>query len=95
MKRLETVVIEYRGAFPALQAAVLAALESGARVVLSLDSLQALDIETMRALIRLLRRCRALGGEVSLQASNPEVRRTLAVTALDRLFPIYDPGAAA
>jgi anti-anti-sigma factor len=94
VERLETVVIEYRGSFALLEAAVLTALESGFNVILSLDSLETLDIESTRSLILLLRRCRAIGGEVTLRANKPEVRRGLAVTALDRLFTIHDPEAA-
>jgi anti-anti-sigma factor len=87
-------MIEYRGAPAALQAAVLTALESGAYVVLNLDTLESLDVGNVRDLILLLRRCRTIGGEVALRANKPEVRQTLALTALDRLFPLYDPEAA-
>ena len=94
VKPLENVVIEYRGAYPALEAAVLTALGSGASVALDLDTLDSLDVGTVRDLILLLRRCRAIGGEVALRASKAEVRRALGVTALDRLFTIHDPEAA-
>jgi anti-anti-sigma factor len=93
---MESVVIEYRpSAYPALEAAVLTALEGGSvRVVLDLDSLEALDTDGVRGLITLLRRARAIGGELALSASKPDIRRTLKVMALDRLFPMVDAEAA-
>ena len=94
-KRLKNVIIEYRpDAIAALETAVLAALEDGAaQVVLDLDSVEALDTEGVRGLIKLLRSSRAAGGELALSVSKPGVRRTLAVTALDRLFPMVEVAA--
>jgi anti-anti-sigma factor len=96
---MDSVVIEYRpNAYPALEAAVVSALEGGGedgvRVVLSLDSLESLDTDGVRGLISLLRRSRSLRGVLALRASKPVVRRTLEVTALDRLFPMAGPEAA-
>ncbi|MEO6836312.1 MAG: STAS domain-containing protein [Candidatus Tumulicola sp.] len=93
---MESVVIEYRpSAYPVVEAAVLTALEAGAaRVILDLDSLDTLDTEGVRGLITLLRRARALGGELALRSVKPDVRRTLAVTALDRIFPLVETEAA-
>ena len=93
---MDSVVIEYRpSAYPVVEAAVLTALKGGAsRVILDLDSLDALDTEGVRGLITLLRRARALGGELALSSIKPDVRRTLQVTALDRLFPMVEPEAA-
>jgi anti-anti-sigma factor len=92
---MESLVIHYRtGAYAQLEATVLAALEAGTSVVLDLDGLETLDVSGVRELIALLRRCRAIGGEFALRASQPEVRKMLAVTALDRLFPILGKAAA-
>ncbi len=95
---MESIVIEYRpNAYPALEAEVVSAFEeggAGTRVVLDLDELDSLDTDGVRGLISLLRRSRALKGVLALQASKPVVRRTLAVTALDRLFPMHEPEAA-
>ncbi len=92
---MDSVVIEYRpAALPSLEAAVLAALDAGANVVLSLDTLDTLDTEAIRGLITLLRRSRSIGGEVALRAGKANVRHTLQVTALDRLFPLVGPEAA-
>jgi anti-anti-sigma factor len=95
-ENLESVVMEYRPrAYPALEAAVLAAFEQGAtRVILDLSALDGLDTEGVRGLITLLRRVRAVGGEIALSSPKPEVLRTLQVTALDRLFPVVEPKAA-
>lgn len=92
---MKNVVIGYRpDAIAALETAVLAALEEGvAQVVLDLDTVEALDTEGVRGLIKLLRSSRAAGGELALIASKPGVRRTLAVTALDRLFPVVEAAA--
>jgi anti-sigma B factor antagonist len=93
---MESVVIEYRpSAYGDLEADVLSALESGAgRVVLDLDSLASLDTEGVRGLITLLRRARAIGGELAISSSKADIRRTLKVMALDRLFPMVEPEAA-
>lgn len=89
---MESVVIEYRpSAYLALEATVLEALEGGTvRVVLDLDSLGALDTEGVRGLITLLRRARAIGGELALSSKRAEILRTLKVMALDRLFPMVE-----
>jgi anti-anti-sigma factor len=92
---MEALVIQYRpGAYAQLEAAVLAALEAGTRVELDLDSLGTLDVASVRELIALLRRCRAIGGEFALRANEPEIRKMLVVTALDRLFPVLGEEAA-
>lgn len=93
---MEALVIEYRpGAYAPLEAAIMAALEAGTPVELGLDSLESLDVGNVRELIALLRRCRAIGGEFALRASKPNIRKTLAVTALDRLFPVLGEEEAA
>jgi anti-sigma B factor antagonist len=93
---MESVVIEYRPyAYEAVEKAVLHALEGGAdRVILDLDALDALDTQGVRGLITLLRRARAAGGELALTSLKPDVRRTLQVTALDRIFLLVGAEAA-
>ena len=92
---MKNVVFGYRpDAIATLETAVLAALEDGAgQVILDLDTIEALDTEGVRGLIKLLRSSRAAGGELALSVSKPGVRRTLAVTALDRLFPMIEAAA--
>lgn len=73
-----------------------AAFEDGSSsVVLDLDVLETLDSVGVRGLIVLLRRARSMGLELVLHATKPEIRRTLAVMALDRLFPMTTKEAAA
>jgi anti-sigma B factor antagonist len=93
---MESIVIEYRpSAYPVVEAAVLTALEDReSRVVLDLDSLDALDTEGVRGLISLLRRARSVGRDLALSSTKSDVRRTLQVTALDRLFPMVEAEAA-
>lgn len=96
MYAMESVLIEYRpSAYPAVEAAVLAALvEGGARVILDLDTLDTLDTDGVRGLITLLRRARSVGGELALSSTKAEVLRTLQVTALDRIFKMVEAEAA-
>lgn len=93
---MESVVIQYRpSTYPAVEEAVLAALRDGSpRVILDLEALDALDTQGVRGLITLLRRARAVGGELALASLKPDVRRTLQVTALDRIFPVVEAEAA-
>ena len=90
---LQSIVLDYRPeAFTELERTMLEAIEFGARqVVLNLDALNVLDNDGVRALIRLLRRARAVGGALALQTSKPAVLRTLSVTALDRIFEMALP----
>jgi len=92
---MESLYIDYQPhAYPALETAVLGALEDGVdRVVIDLDSLDALDTDGVRGLITLLRRARTAGGQLALRSSKPEVRRTLSVTALDRIFEMVGEAA--
>lgn len=81
---------------PSVQKAVLAAIRGGAiEVVLDLDHLDALDVSALRGLIALLRRARDAGGELALRATKPLLRRTLGVTALDRVFRMRSGSTAA
>jgi len=84
------VVLEYRPlALNEVETALVAALEDGApRVTLDLDALKTLDSEAVRGLITLLRRSRDFSGTLALRTTSPDIRRTLEVMALDRLFPI-------
>ncbi|HEY8298174.1 MAG TPA: STAS domain-containing protein [Candidatus Baltobacteraceae bacterium] len=73
----------------AFQRALVAAHESdGARLLLDLDGLPSLDVEAIRGLITILRRVRDAGGEIALHVTREDLKRTLAVTALDRVFTI-------
>lgn len=93
---MESILIDYRPhEYLALEDAVLTALHDGAdRVVLDLDCVDMLDTAGVRGLITLLRRTRAVGGELALRSSKPDIRRTLSVTALDRIFTMVEAEAA-
>jgi len=89
---MESIVIEYHpNAYPVVEAALLTALEEEeTRIVLDLDSIGALGTDGVRDLISLLRRARAVGRDLALSATKPDVLRTLQVTALDRLFHMVE-----
>ena len=90
----ENVIIQYHpAAYPSVQNAVDVALGAGSAVALDLDATQTLDDESVRGLIKLLRRGREVGAQVALRTHSDEQRRRLAQTALDRLFPIYAEAA--
>ncbi len=92
---MESIVIEYRPEpSRAIEAAVLAAAQTGARVILDLGALESLDTDGVRCLIELLRATRGAGGELALRTSRAEVLRTLSVTGLDKLFPLVEAQAA-
>ena len=74
------------GALTALQNAVVGAIQRGSRVILDLDHMPVLDNPALRGLIMLLRRVREAGGELALRVTRPELRSTLSLTALDRVF---------
>ncbi len=95
-KKQHVVTLEFRPEDPGLPKAVLGHVAAGAsEVVLELDHLDTLDVPALRVLIALLRRTREAGGTLALQTAKPQIRRTLAVTALDRLFNVRSSAVAA
>jgi len=92
---MDSLYIDYQPQeYLSLESAVLTALGEGVdRVVIDLDSLDSLDTDGVRGLITLLRRARTAGGQLALRSSKPEVRRTLSVTALDRVFKMVEEAA--
>jgi anti-anti-sigma factor len=89
-RRVQDASIEYLPQnYPAVEAAVDAAVARGAeQVVLDLDTLAVLDTEALRGLIALLRRARLKGAQIALRSSREEIRRTLSITGLDRVFAV-------
>lgn len=87
---MKYTTIVYERACEQLEAATLEALNEGRNVIVNLDYVPVLGIEDMRRLIKLLRQSRDIGGEFALRATRPDVRKTLAVTALDRVFTVLD-----
>jgi anti-anti-sigma factor len=57
-------------------------------ITLDLTSLIELDVAALHGLISLLRSVRKCGAGITLAVAHPEVRRTLAVTALDKVFSV-------
>ena len=83
-------------AFERLQGQVLEAAGGGdRRVVLALDGLSVLDSAQIRRLIKLLRRTREAGGDLTLAVSRLDLLRTLRVTALDKVFQVVGSAEAA
>ncbi|MBV8374709.1 MAG: anti-sigma factor antagonist [Candidatus Eremiobacteraeota bacterium] len=92
---MRSVLVAYRpDAVPALEETVLSLLREEVRVVLDLDGLAVLDTAGVRGLVSLLRSARAVGGELALRSTKPGIRRTLEVTALDRIFSLDGSEAA-
>lgn len=89
---MQTQVFSYQdsqpGAIAALQRAIVSAIDLGRNVVLDIDHMPVLDNPALRGLIMLLRRAREAGGEFVLRVTRPELRSTLQLTALDRVFQV-------
>lgn len=95
-KKRGAVTLEFHPNDPALQKVVLDHVAAGAsEIMLALDHLDSLDVPALRDLIALLRRTREAGGTLALLTTKPQIRRTLAVTALDRLFSVRSAAGAA
>lgn len=85
-----TTIVYEPGACEQLESATLEALGEGRNVIVNLDYVPALGFEDMRRLIKLLRQSRDIGSEFALRATRPDVRKVLAITALDRVFTVLD-----
>ncbi|MCA3748269.1 MAG: STAS domain-containing protein [Rubrobacter sp.] len=74
----------------ALEEAVSSADGGGhRRLVVDLSGLEFMDSSGVSALLAGTRGFRGGGGQVRLVVRNSPVRRTLRVTGMDRIFPIY------
>lgn len=89
---MEAQIFPYQDSAPgtitALSQALVSAVMRGRQVVIDLDHMPALDNPALRGLIMLLRRVREAGGELLLRVTRPELRSTLRLTALDRVFEV-------
>ncbi len=74
--------------YASIEGTLVDAVSHGVPVVIDLDSHELLDIDDVRNLIKLRRRCQDLGGEMSLRTTIVQHRKMLGVTALDKLFAI-------
>jgi anti-sigma B factor antagonist len=70
----------------------LGELTGGGRsqIVVNLEAVEFLDSTGLGVLIGALKRCREAGGTLALAAPREPVRKVLAITGLDRVFPIHD-----
>lgn len=95
--RSREVAVDFQPAqAAAMERKVVAAVRDGAaEIVLRLDHLERLEVSDLRCLIVLLRKAREAGGSLAIQTSKPQIRRILAVTALDRLFAVRADSEAA
>src|SRR5258708_23676364 len=88
--------VEVYAASPAgLRAQLLAAADETIRrgreiLVVGLNNISVLDDAAIAALIVSLRRLREAGGAIRLVTTNPEHRKRLALTSLDRLFEVFE-----
>jgi anti-sigma B factor antagonist len=60
------------------------------RIAVDLGGVEFMDSTGIGVLISGLKRCREAGGELALAAPRDPVRKVLAITGLDRVFPIHD-----
>lgn len=72
-----------------LRAALLHAARPAAALVVDMTRTRFCDCAGLHALIGAHKRARAEGQQVRLAVTGPQVRRILALTALDRLIPVY------
>lgn len=81
---------------PQLRERVAWAIEDGAsRIVVDLADVSFMDSSGLGVLIGALRRLRERGGELAVVCGEGPVRRLLAITGLDRLFPVHGSVEAA
>jgi anti-sigma B factor antagonist len=60
------------------------------RMAVNLEGVEFMDSTALGVLISGLKRCREAGGTLALVAPREPVRKVLAITGLDRIFPIHD-----
>jgi anti-sigma B factor antagonist len=81
---------------PELKAALLPLIASGpSRVVVDMTEATFVDSTALGVLLGAVKRLRPLGGDLVIVCSNPNIRRILSITLLDRAFAIYDSLAEA
>jgi anti-anti-sigma factor len=90
----------YAGSPTGLRAQLLAAADEticrGREIlVVGLNNISVLDDAAIAALIVSLRRLREAGGAIRLVTTNPEHRKRLALTSLDRIFEVFESAADA
>jgi anti-sigma B factor antagonist len=69
--------------------------ETGPGLVVNLAAVSFLDSTGTGVLVGVLHRVRAAGGRLAVAAPSRQARAILAITGLDRVFPVYDGEAEA
>jgi anti-anti-sigma factor len=99
MAELETYAptgrLDAQAAPAARQALEALAAAGGRRIVVDLAGVTFLDSSGLGALVAGLKAARARGAELRLAAPGPQVRELLRLTALERVFPIFESVEAA
>lgn len=95
-ERGDWTVVEVRGEVdlytgPRLKERLLQLIEGGRlRLAVDLDGVEFLDSTGLGILIGALKRCREGDGALALVSPRDPVMKVLAITGLDRVFPIHD-----
>ena len=75
---------------PDLDAAVIAAIESGATsVVIDLTDVSFMDSSGLGVIVRGLKRCREADRDLDLIITNDRVLKVFGITGLDQVIPIH------
>jgi len=76
---------------PDLDAAIIAALESGAgSLVIDLIDVSFMDSSGLGVIVRGLKRCREADKDLDLVITNERVLKVFGITGLDQVIPIHD-----
>lgn len=73
-----------------LRAGLLEGIEAGGDMAVDLNEVGFMDSTGFGVLVGILKRMREAGRTLVLARPQPAVTRILAVTGLDRVFPVYD-----
>jgi anti-sigma B factor antagonist len=76
---------------PELKAALVGAIDSGAKgVLVDLSHTTFIDSTTLGVLMGGVRRLRPAGGEIAIVCADANIRKIFEITLLDRVFSIFD-----
>ncbi|HEY5059102.1 MAG TPA: STAS domain-containing protein [Gaiellaceae bacterium] len=75
---------------PELKAALMSAIDGGARrVLVDLSETTFIDSTTLGVLMGGVRRLRTVGGEIAIVCRDPNIKKIFEITLLDRIFRIF------
>jgi len=76
---------------PDLDAAIIAALDSGAgSIVVDLTEVSFMDSSGLGVIVRGLKRCREADKDLDLVITNERVLKVFGITGIDQVIPIHD-----